>query len=225
MFTVVESFLTSHALLLSSAQTSQRCLKICHRNNLHQCGRITRSRQASIQGQGRRYWWTKHHRTSSSLIQALPLSQGDLAPRSMRCRFVDLQRELFGRVNSPTSLRSITAYQDAEECLLLRWKRILTLPMYVQDYATVASDLQRAAKNLIEFIELKWNSGVLWTHGPAGTIQTPSRRQVHEPIHKKSIGRWEDYLKLFNQLPKDIPCWLTKFSSSVKFQEKLLTRL
>lgn len=98
-----------------------------------------------------------------------------------------------------TSLTGITAYQDAEERLLRLWERTLSLPIYVQDYAELASNPHDGAKKLIEFIDLKWDEDVLRAHETAGTVQTPSRWQVREPIHTRSIGRWKNYPELFPQ--------------------------
>ena len=98
-------------------------------------------------------------------------------------------------------MASIAAYQEAEEHLLHLWQRTLSLPIYVQDYASLVTDPRKGAEKLIEFSGLKWDPVVLRAHETAGTVQTPSRWQVREPIHTKSIGRWKNYPTLFSKDP------------------------
>lgn len=96
-----------------------------------------------------------------------------------------------------TSFEGIAAYQDADERLLRLWRRSLRLPILVQDYESLAGDPERGARVLLEFAGLEWHPDVLRSHEKAGNVQTPSRWQVREPVHTRSIGRWRNYPEQF----------------------------
>ncbi|AUZ55608.1 hypothetical protein B1L07_11510 [Stenotrophomonas acidaminiphila] len=96
-----------------------------------------------------------------------------------------------------TSFEGIAAYQDADERLLRLWQRSLWLPILVQEYEALARDPGRGIRELLEFVGLEWHPDVLRSHEKAGNVQTPSRWQVREPIHTRSIGRWRNYPQQF----------------------------
>jgi len=143
-----------------------------------------------------------------SLIQAIfPAARVIWCRRDPRDVALSIYSENFSPASSfSTSMAGIAAYQEAEEHLLHLWQRTLSLPIYVQDYAALATDPRNGAEKLIEFSGLKWDPAVLKAHETAGTVQTPSRWQVREPIHTRSIGRWKNYPALFSKDPEPPDC-------------------
>lgn len=95
-----------------------------------------------------------------------------------------------------TSLAGISAYQDAEDRLLAMWQRVLDIPILVQEYEHLVISPEEGSRRLVDFIGLEWHADVLRPHEIAGTVQTPSRWQVRQPIHTRSIGRWRNYASL-----------------------------
>ena len=49
------------------------------------------------------------------------------------------------------------------------------------------------ARRLLDFLGLDWTGSVLEFHRSERGVQTPSRWQVKQPIHTRSIGRWRHY--------------------------------
>ncbi|WP_305805682.1 sulfotransferase [Stenotrophomonas sp. YIM B06876] len=92
-----------------------------------------------------------------------------------------------------TRLENIAAYQDAEDRLLALWQQVLPLPILVQDYEALTREPEAGARRLLAFLGLEWNPDVLLSHRQTGGVQTPSRWQVREPVHTRSIGRWRNY--------------------------------
>jgi len=117
----------------------------------------------------------------------------------------DVALSIYGENFSPasrfsTSLDGITAYQDAEDKLLQMWQRTLSLPILVQDYEHLATDPHSACERLLDFIGLNWDQRMLQAHEVAGTVQTPSKWQVREPVHTRSIARWKNHSSLFTNV-------------------------
>jgi hypothetical protein len=67
-------------------------------------------------------------------------------------------------------------------------------------YERFVADFERQARGLIEFLQLPWSDAVL---EPAALalekrfISTPSYSQVVQPVHERSVGRWQRYGKYF----------------------------
>jgi hypothetical protein len=92
-----------------------------------------------------------------------------------------------------TSLQGIGHYIRAQERLMRHWQSVLPLPILELHYETLVTDLEPQAKRLVEFLGLAWDPACLRFHESAGFVQTPSRWQVRQPVHARSIGRWRPY--------------------------------
>lgn len=60
-------------------------------------------------------------------------------------------------------------------------------------YEDTVSDLEPAARRLINFLDLPWEDAVLDFHQQQGAVSTASAVQVREPVHTRSVGRWRRY--------------------------------
>jgi hypothetical protein len=62
-------------------------------------------------------------------------------------------------------------------------------------YETLVDDPEGVSRPLFEFLGLDWEPGVLrWYEDQTGRqIETPSYRQVSQPMYRSSIGRWRRY--------------------------------
>lgn len=86
----------------------------------------------------------------------------------------------------------------AEQVRLMRhWREVLGLPMMTLHYEALVQQPEVQARRLVEFAGLPWHDGCLDFHAHARPVQTHSRWQVRQPIHRGSIGRWARYSEWF----------------------------
>ena len=96
-----------------------------------------------------------------------------------------------------TDFADIALMQDAHDRLMRHWQNVLSLPILEIEYETFVSDLEPQARRLIEFLGLDWDPACLDFHESRRAVQTPSRWQVRQPAHTRSIGRWRSYAEWF----------------------------
>jgi tetratricopeptide (TPR) repeat protein len=60
-------------------------------------------------------------------------------------------------------------------------------------YEETVRDIEPAARRLLDFLGLPWESAVLDFHKQKAAVSTASAVQVREPAHTRSIGRWRRY--------------------------------
>lgn len=77
--------------------------------------------------------------------------------------------------------------------LMRHWQSVLPLPILALEYESLVESPESEARRLIDFAGLPWNPACLDFHRSKRGVQTPSRWQVREPIHRRSSGRWRHY--------------------------------
>ena len=87
----------------------------------------------------------------------------------------------------------IAHYQSAESRLMALWKKVLRVPMLELSYEEMVTKPEEQARRLIDFIDLEWQEGCLRFHAGQSVVQTPSRWQVREAVHTRSVARWRSY--------------------------------
>ena len=92
-----------------------------------------------------------------------------------------------------TRLDGIGHYIRLQEQLMRHWQSVLSLPILELDYESLVSAPESQARRLIDFAGLEWNPACLDYHRHGRSTQTPSRWQVKEPVHTRSIDRWRHY--------------------------------
>ena len=60
-------------------------------------------------------------------------------------------------------------------------------------YEDVVADTEKAARGLVEFLELPWDDACLSFHKSDRPVKTASVAQVRKPIYKSSVERWRKY--------------------------------
>lgn len=92
-------------------------------------------------------------------------------------------------------LGSAAAYYDAIMTLFDVCRRRLALDLYQVRYEDVVADLESAARGLSAFLGLDYEAAMLDFNATAlkRDINTPSARQVIQPLYSRSIGRWRRY--------------------------------
>ena len=70
---------------------------------------------------------------------------------------------------------------------------VLPLPILELDYEQMVADIEPQARRIVDFIGLPWDPACLDFHQSERGVQTPSRWQVRQPVHTRSVGRWRNY--------------------------------
>lgn len=92
-----------------------------------------------------------------------------------------------------TSLEGIGHYINAQERLMTHWSKTLDLDVHEVHYEDLVNDPEPRAEAILHFVGLEWDPRCLDFHKRDDGVQTPSRWQVRQPIHTRSIGRWRHY--------------------------------
>ena len=90
------------------------------------------------------------------------------------------------------------------------WQQRFGARFLTVGYEDVVGNLEANARRLINFLELPWQDACLNFHEQEGAVMTASAVQVREPVHAKSVGRWQRYEKhlypmrtILEKLPKN----------------------
>lgn len=114
----------------------------------------------------------------------------------------DIALSIFSESFSPlsayaTDLDDIRCMIAGHVRLMRHWQAVSPLPMLEMRYEDMVLDTEQQARRLIGFAGLPWDDACLWFHESARPVQTPSRWQVRQPVHGRSVGRWRNYAHWF----------------------------
>ena len=73
------------------------------------------------------------------------------------------------------------------------WKAIFPGDIFENRYETLIADQEAQSRRLIDELDLPWNDACLRFFDRGGSVNTPSRWQVRQPIYKSSVKRWKNY--------------------------------
>ena len=65
--------------------------------------------------------------------------------------------------------------------------------LHVSHRFRLVEDPEAEVRRLLDFLGLDFDPACLRFHESAGFVQTPSRWQVRQPVHARSVGRWKPY--------------------------------
>lgn len=102
-----------------------------------------------------------------------------------------------------TDLDDIRFVMQQQTRLMRHWREVLALPIHEIRYEQLVDDPGTQVRRLLEFAGLPWHDDCLRFHASAGPVQTHSRWQVRQPIHRGAIGRWRRYADWFAGWPDD----------------------
>ena len=63
------------------------------------------------------------------------------------------------------------------------------------DYEQLVLDQETQTRQLVEFVDLEWDSACLNFHNTERPVHTASFAQVRQPIYSSSLGRWKSYAR------------------------------
>ena len=92
-----------------------------------------------------------------------------------------------------TDLPAIGHYIVQQERLMRHWQSALPLPVMECRYEDLVADVEAQARRLVGFTGLPWDPACLDFHRSDRAVQSPSRWQVRQPVHARSVGRWRHY--------------------------------
>ena len=92
-----------------------------------------------------------------------------------------------------TSLAGIGHYINQQNRLMRHWQSVLPVPILELQYERLVSSIETESRRIVDFIGLPWDPACLDFHLSERGVQTPSRWQVKQPVHTRSIGRWRNY--------------------------------
>lgn len=100
-----------------------------------------------------------------------------------------------------TDLDDIRFVMHQQARLMRHWREVLALPVIEMQYEMLVDQPEALARRLVEFAGLPWHDDCLRFHANARPVQTHSRWQVRQPIHRGAVGRWRRYAEWFEGWP------------------------
>jgi tetratricopeptide (TPR) repeat protein len=77
--------------------------------------------------------------------------------------------------------------------LMEHWKSLYPADIFDVDYDRLVQEPQPMLEQLLGFLGLSWEDGLLDFHMRGAPVKTASVWQVREPLHARSSGRWRNY--------------------------------
>ena len=79
------------------------------------------------------------------------------------------------------------------ERLMAHWKALYPNDIFDLDYDQLVQEPKPVIEGLLGFLGLQWDGSLLDFHRGGTPVKTASVRQVREPLHPRSSGRWRNY--------------------------------
>ena len=98
------------------------------------------------------------------------------------------------------------------------WKNYYAIPksiIFEIKYENLINDFEKKTKELLFFLNLKWNKKILTFYKTANNrdrIRTPSYQQVVKPIYNTSKFKWKNYKKHLEEVKPKIEKWIRYFN-------------
>lgn len=86
--------------------------------------------------------------------------------------------------------------------IMSHYKNNLCLSFFELDYETLVEHPEEQARNLLEYVGLKWDDRVLAFHQTERIVKTASLWQVRQPLYTTSKERWKNYKDHLGPLEK-----------------------
>ena len=98
-----------------------------------------------------------------------------------------------------TNLKDIRHYIGNQQELINHWQSILGSDLLRVPYEDLVTEPRKTITGLLEFLGEDWDEGCLSFNKLKNSVQTASVWQVREPLHTKSVGRWQNYRQHFEK--------------------------
>ncbi|TGT61295.1 sulfotransferase family protein [Mesorhizobium sp. M00.F.Ca.ET.170.01.1.1] len=94
-----------------------------------------------------------------------------------------------------TDLRTLGLYYREYDRLMRHWNEVLPGRIFENRYEIMVEDQEAQSRRLVDYLGLPWDDACLRFFDREGSVTTPSRWQVRQPIYKSSVKRWKNYEK------------------------------
>ena len=91
-------------------------------------------------------------------------------------------------------------WHDQHERLMAHWKALYPDDIFDVDYDELVHDPGVVINQLLGFLGLGWEEGLLEFHRGRSAVKTASVWQVRQPLHARSSGRWTNYRALLDPI-------------------------
>ncbi len=91
------------------------------------------------------------------------------------------------------NLESLGLYYREYLRLMAHWYRLMPDRIHDFVYESVIGNLETEARRLVDHCGLAWDPDCLAFHETRRVVRTASYRQVRQPVHKRSVGKWRNY--------------------------------
>ncbi|TJV21417.1 MAG: tetratricopeptide repeat protein, partial [Mesorhizobium sp.] len=92
-----------------------------------------------------------------------------------------------------TDLNTLGLYYREYDRLMRHWNEVFPGLIFENRYETLVEDQEAQSRRLIDYLGLPWDDACLRFFDRDGSVNTPSRWQVRQPIYKSSVKRWKNY--------------------------------
>ncbi|ARP66514.1 sulfotransferase [Mesorhizobium sp. BR1-1-3] len=92
-----------------------------------------------------------------------------------------------------TDLRILGLYYREYDRLMRHWNEVFPGLIFENRYETLVEDQEAQSRRLIDYLGLPWDDACLRFFDRDGSVNTPSRWQVRQPIYTSSVKRWKNY--------------------------------
>ncbi len=99
----------------------------------------------------------------------------------------------FKQIDWACDLTHIALRIQAYRRVMAHWRCVLPARLLEIDYEEMVRDLEPCARRLVAFCGLDWDPACLAFHAVKRPVRTASVVAVREPVHGRSVGRWQHY--------------------------------
>jgi hypothetical protein len=101
-----------------------------------------------------------------------------------------------GQFSFSYDLIELADYLLAFSRLAAHWKTTLPPHAFMEiAYEDIVRDQTNASRQLIEFVDLPWQDGVLRFHQSKAPSTTASAVQIRRPVYATSVGKWRHHVE------------------------------
>jgi tetratricopeptide (TPR) repeat protein len=170
---------------------------------------LSRIDQASVHALAQRHLQRLRESSSTAarVVDKMPdnyLYLGLLAILFPRAKLIHCRRDLrdvavscwmtnFRHIRWAGNLDHMAARFHEYQRLMEHWRTTLPLPILEVFYEETVEDLERVARQLVDWCGLEWEPACLAFHETKRPVRTASVTQVRQPLYKRSVARWKHY--------------------------------
>lgn len=215
--TLIERIITSHSMISSAGELQQFYLSVRRQARITTPARQTAElMKAATQldptalGQAYSDATRNYADMGPHFVDKMPTNflYAPLIARALpKARFIHLRRGPMDSCFSSYKQLFAEAYShsyDLEEMarhhirylrLMDCWRDLLGDRLLDVSYEDTVQDLEPNARRIISYLNVPWEEACLDFHKQSSAVSTASATQVRQPVHTKSVGRWQRYEK------------------------------